>query len=69
VYTFWDVDNWCKDRKEMTVMYADLEEKNQPVFAPLPTIMTVTQHQAALAQQPGLQPQQVQAGPRGAFQM
>ncbi|KAH9983702.1 hypothetical protein BJV74DRAFT_878851 [Russula compacta] len=27
-YTFWDPDNWGKERKEMVVLYADLEEKN-----------------------------------------
>ena len=28
MYTFWDPDNWGKERKEMIVLYADLEEKN-----------------------------------------
>ena len=27
-YTFWDPDNWGKERKEMIVLYSDLEEKN-----------------------------------------
>ncbi len=26
-YTFWDPDNWNKEHKVMTVLYADLEEK------------------------------------------
>ncbi|KAI0793031.1 hypothetical protein BC629DRAFT_1250434, partial [Irpex lacteus] len=26
-YTYWDAENWEKARKEMTVLYADLEEK------------------------------------------
>lgn len=33
-YTFWDPDGWGKERKDMTVLYSDLEEKNAPVFAP-----------------------------------
>ncbi|KAH9960206.1 hypothetical protein BC827DRAFT_420166 [Russula dissimulans] len=38
-YTFWDPDNWVKERKEMIVLYADLEEKSLTVppaatFAP-----------------------------------
>ncbi|KAI0315595.1 hypothetical protein OF83DRAFT_1164717 [Amylostereum chailletii] len=35
IYTFWDPDNWCKERKDMTVLYADLEEKSQAAFRPL----------------------------------
>jgi len=27
-YTFWDPENWGKERKEMIVLYTDLEEKN-----------------------------------------
>ena len=30
VYTFWDPDGWAKERKEMTVLYAELEEKATP---------------------------------------
>ncbi|KZV64133.1 hypothetical protein PENSPDRAFT_556470, partial [Peniophora sp. CONT] len=26
-YTVWDADGWTKERKEMTILYADLEEK------------------------------------------
>ncbi|TFY57530.1 hypothetical protein EVJ58_g6966 [Rhodofomes roseus] len=37
-YSYWDPDNWEKARKEMTVLYTDLEEKNQPVFAPGQTL-------------------------------
>ncbi|KAI0258819.1 hypothetical protein BC834DRAFT_909402 [Gloeopeniophorella convolvens] len=72
-YTFWDADNWGKERKEMVVLYADLEEKAPPPFA------------AAAAGMPGgappaMQPQMQMAGPgalagmgvqpqvRGAFQ-
>lgn len=32
-YTYWDPDNWEKARKEMTVVYSDLEEKGTPNFA------------------------------------
>jgi len=38
MYTFWDPDNWGKERKDMTILYADLEEKTQPAFAPGPTL-------------------------------
>jgi CCR4-NOT transcription complex subunit 2 len=33
-YTYWDPDNWEKARKDMTVMYSDLEEKGTPAFTP-----------------------------------
>ncbi|TFK48768.1 hypothetical protein OE88DRAFT_1663920 [Heliocybe sulcata] len=33
-YTYWDPDTWEKARKDMAVMYADLEEKSNPAFAP-----------------------------------
>ena len=32
-YAFWDPEVWEKGQKELTVLYADLEEKNHPVFA------------------------------------
>ncbi|KAI0763528.1 hypothetical protein BD413DRAFT_616192 [Trametes elegans] len=32
-YSYWDPDLWEKARKEMTVHYADLEEKTLPLFA------------------------------------
>jgi len=31
-YTWWNPDDWCKERKEMNVRYADLEEKTVPAF-------------------------------------
>lgn len=31
-YTFWDPELWSKERKELTVLYADLEEKSVPAF-------------------------------------
>ncbi|KAI0076743.1 hypothetical protein K474DRAFT_1691207 [Panus rudis PR-1116 ss-1] len=37
-YSYWDPENWEKSRKVMTVLYADLEEKGAPVFAPGPTL-------------------------------
>jgi len=37
-YIYWDVDNWVKARKELTVMYADIEEKTIPMFAPSSTL-------------------------------
>ncbi|KAG5644760.1 hypothetical protein DXG03_007668 [Asterophora parasitica] len=67
-YTFWDPENWVKERKDMTVLYADLEEKNVPAFAQAPTLVPVTQtggqqqHQAQGAVQQSMQQ-------RGSFQM
>lgn len=37
-YSYWDPENWEKARKEMTVLYADLEEKQNPLFAPSQTL-------------------------------
>ena len=37
-YSYWDPENWEKSRKEMTVLYSDLEEKSTPVFAPGQTL-------------------------------
>ncbi|KAI0060410.1 hypothetical protein BV25DRAFT_1807460 [Artomyces pyxidatus] len=54
-YTFWDPDNWGKERKDMTVLYSELEEKSQPAF-PGPGLQVN-------APQP-----QVVAAQRGAFQ-
>ena len=51
-YSYWDPENWEKARKEMTVLYTDLEEKSTPVFAPGQTLQ--------LAQPPNAQPQQHQ---------
>lgn len=31
-YTFWDPETWSKERKDLTVLYADLEEKAVAVF-------------------------------------
>ncbi|KAK7464864.1 transcriptional regulator [Stygiomarasmius scandens] len=35
-YTFWDPENWTKERKDMTVLYADLEEKTVAAFVQAP---------------------------------
>jgi hypothetical protein len=65
-YTYWEPENWTKERKEMTVMYADLEEKTVPAFAPTPNLVlaqnasqthSVGQHQVAQSQLPGQVPQ------------
>ena len=55
-YSYWDPDNWEKARKEMTVLYSDLEEKSQPVFAPGATLQLAqagpgVQQQAQMQQQ------------------
>jgi CCR4-NOT transcription complex subunit 2 len=75
VYTFWDPENWGKERKEMTVMYADLEEKSVPVFVHGPGLVLATPQTAQaqaqqLQQQPQhQQPQQHQQAPGQAAQM
>ena len=66
MYTFWDPDNWCKERKEMIVLYADLEEKNltappAAAFAP----GSVQQQQQQQPQQAPPQLQQMQMGQIG----
>lgn len=68
-YTFWDPENWCKERKEMTVLYTELEEKNVPAFANTLTLVPANQGQNVPQQQPvqGLSAQ-MQAQ-RGSFQM
>ncbi|EIW52422.1 uncharacterized protein TRAVEDRAFT_53845 [Trametes versicolor FP-101664 SS1] len=37
-YSYWDPEMWEKARKEMTVLYSDLEEKSHPLFAPGQTL-------------------------------
>ncbi|EMD39642.1 hypothetical protein CERSUDRAFT_71526 [Gelatoporia subvermispora B] len=46
-YSYWDPENWEKSRKEMTVLYADLEEKTLPTTAPGQSVQmpVVPQHQ------------------------
>lgn len=69
-YTFWDPENWQKERKEMTVLYADLEEKTLPAFLPGPGLVlshAVQPQNQTLAQGPAQQ--QVQQPQRGTIQM
>lgn len=65
-YSYWDPENWEKSRKEMTVLYSDLEEKSTPVFAPGQTLQLAQQAPSAQAQH---QPQgMVASGRVGGFQ-
>ncbi|PPQ84281.1 hypothetical protein CVT25_013219 [Psilocybe cyanescens] len=72
-YTYWDPENWVKERKEMMVLYSDLEEKAVPAFLPNAAglvLQTTGQSQAPGSQQPvqmAAQPQLPSRGP--AFQM
>jgi CCR4-NOT transcription complex subunit 2 len=70
-YTFWDPENWGKERKEMVVLYADLEEKNltappAATFAPAGSVQQ--QGPPQLQQMQMGQMGQVQPQVRGAFQ-
>ena len=69
-YTFWDPENWTKERKDMTVLYADLEEKNVPAFVQGPGLVLAPTGGQAVGQQLqtpiGTGQVQVQ---RGSFQM
>ncbi|PSR83950.1 hypothetical protein PHLCEN_2v5566 [Hermanssonia centrifuga] len=71
-YSYWDPENWEKSRKEITVLYTDLEEKSIPVFAPGQTLqMSQTQPSIQSQQQQQQQQQQqvIAAGGRaGSFQ-
>ncbi|TFK40477.1 hypothetical protein BDQ12DRAFT_679493 [Crucibulum laeve] len=73
-YTFWDPENWCKERKEMMVMYADLEEKSVPAFVHGPglvlaqSVAQTTGQQSAQGLGSQVQ-QQVPTTQRGSFQM
>ncbi|KDQ62074.1 hypothetical protein JAAARDRAFT_189448 [Jaapia argillacea MUCL 33604] len=67
-YTYWDPDNWEKGRKEMTVMYADLEEKSQPVFAPGLTLQIASAGVNPPQAQPAQATQQQQPQPTQAQQ-
>lgn len=67
-YTYWDPENWQKERKEMTVLYAELEEKTIPAFMPGPGLVpshSVQPQNQTLGQGPAQQTQQQ----RGSFQM
>ncbi|KAF8073553.1 hypothetical protein FPV67DRAFT_1605889 [Lyophyllum atratum] len=73
-YTFWDPENWVKERKDMTVLYSDLEEKNVPAFVTGPGLVLAQSAVQAQAQAVGQQQHQSQGGQvqltqRGSFQM
>jgi len=70
-YTFWDPENWTKERKEMTVLYADLEEKNVPAFVQGPGLVLAQSggQGQAVSQQHQTQVGTVQPAQRAAFQM
>ncbi|KAJ3807683.1 hypothetical protein EV368DRAFT_75674 [Lentinula lateritia] len=68
-YTYWDPENWTKERKDMTVIYAELEEKNVPAFMPGTALIPAPQPTPGLSQnlqQSGHQNQPLQ---RGSFQV
>ncbi|THV03631.1 hypothetical protein K435DRAFT_791661 [Dendrothele bispora CBS 962.96] len=44
-YTYWDPENWTKERKDMTVLYVDLEEKTMPAFLQGPGLVPMSQLQ------------------------
>ncbi|KAG8214668.1 hypothetical protein J3R82DRAFT_9746 [Butyriboletus roseoflavus] len=50
-YTWWDPESWTKERKEMTVRYADLEEKTVPAFVMGPGLVLNQATQGAQGQQ------------------
>ncbi|KAJ7719932.1 hypothetical protein B0H16DRAFT_1739111 [Mycena metata] len=41
LYTIWDADAWAKEHKEMSVLYAELEEKSSPAFVGGPGLVLV----------------------------
>lgn len=67
-YTFWDPENWTKERKEMTVLYNDLEEKSVPAFAQGSGLAPNGQAQASQPQESQLS-SQPQLPSRAPFQM
>ncbi|KAJ7644408.1 hypothetical protein FB45DRAFT_897843 [Roridomyces roridus] len=52
LYTIWDAENWGKEHKEMSVLYAELEEKNVPAFASGPGLVPLTQQGGQVSSQP-----------------
>ena len=46
-YTFWDPESWAKERKELTVLYTDLEEKSIPAFVQGPGLQPHPQTQSS----------------------
>ncbi|KDR82564.1 hypothetical protein GALMADRAFT_237941 [Galerina marginata CBS 339.88] len=70
LYTFWDTENWVKERKEMTVLYADLEEKSVAAFMPgAGLVLQAAAQPQTGSQQPVQLPSQPQLSTRGTFQM
>jgi len=67
LYTIWDADSWGKEHKEMSVLYAELEEKNVPAFVQGPGLVPVSQAAQAAAGGPPQQQQQQQRGFGGAM--
>lgn len=63
-YTWWNPDDWCKERKEMSVRYADLEEKTVPAFVMGPGLVLAQPGQTI----PGQQQVQSAAGQQGGAQ-
>ncbi|KAG1760739.1 hypothetical protein EV702DRAFT_1171999 [Suillus placidus] len=63
-YTWWNPDDWCKERKEMSVRYADLEEKTVPAFVMGPGLVLAQAVQTI----PGQQQVQGAAGQPGGAQ-
>ncbi|CAA7261530.1 unnamed protein product [Cyclocybe aegerita] len=68
-YTFWDPENWVKERKEMTVLYADLEEKSVPAFMNGPNLVLQPVSQSQTSSQQGPMGGQPQLPSRASFQM
>ncbi|KAG1809026.1 hypothetical protein EV424DRAFT_1424173 [Suillus variegatus] len=63
-YTWWNPDDWCKERKEMSVRYADLEEKTVAAFVMGPGLVLAQPGQTI----PGQQQVQGAAGQQGGVQ-
>lgn len=59
-YTYWDPENWVRERKDMTVHYLDLEEKANPAFVNGPTLVLAAPSQGQVTGTPGPQQQQQQ---------
>lgn len=68
-YTYWDPENWTKERKDMTVIYADLEEKSTPAFMPGPALVPVPPQTPGLGQGLPSAQHQNQVSQRGSFQV
>ena len=67
-YTCWDPENWGKEHKELTVLYADLEEKPVPAFLPGAGLLQAAAQPPAGSQQQGQLGSQAQLTTRASFQ-